>query len=761
METRVYKASKTRSNRPGWSVTFSHPCRSDARGKLGLKVRRGLGTTDDVKADQLVEQINALLTDESWWSLDKRTEAERRFDKVAASIFFDGMERGKIKAKDLRDKIISLPTPNEGYARILIVGATGAGKTTLLRHLIGSDHQRDRFPSTSTAKTTTADIEVVVSDNCFYEGVVTFMREHEVRCAVDECLEVACESVIRGHDDTGIAEALLEHPEQRFRLSYPLGAWQREQTSQEMDDLFDDYMDEATEADNLSDDETVPPSEAAQNNSRLEEYVSRIRKTALAVHEQMMSEHGDFQSMDNANERQAWLENFNDALYENQGFTQISLDIMDAIQERFALITAGEFERSSSGWPVFWNYREIDRDAFLKQMRWFSANHWKQFGRLLTPIVDGIRVSGPFQPTAIELQNNERKLVLMDGEGLGHSAKEATSISTKVTEKFSDADMILLVDNAEAPMLATPLEFLRLVGTSGYGHKIGVAFTHFDNVKGDNLGNYAQKKSHVRASVGNAIVSLRESLGAPVTEILDAQLRSNDFYLSSLNRPTGDIPRGFIRNMKDLLERMQQSAEPSEKIDLAPIYNIARLELNLRDAADGFKEPWLGRLGVRYYEGIRKEHWARVKALCRRIANLWDDEYNGLRPVSDMIRELQASISMWLDNPEGWTRLPADANEAQSVINEIRQTVFSNIHTLAQRRLIHSRLPNWETAYWFSGRGSSYKRADEMVDIYDAAAPSITSTYTPHQQEFLNEVIGIISDAVKNEGGSIRGIANN
>ena len=59
MKATIYKASKTRSNRPGWSVTFNHPCRTDARGKYGLKVRRGLGTADDAEADRLVDQLDA------------------------------------------------------------------------------------------------------------------------------------------------------------------------------------------------------------------------------------------------------------------------------------------------------------------------------------------------------------------------------------------------------------------------------------------------------------------------------------------------------------------------------------------------------------------------------------------------------------------------------------------------------------------------------------------------------------------------------
>jgi hypothetical protein len=54
----------------------------------------------------------------------------------------------------LREAQIPMPDRSEGYVRVQFVGTTGAGKTTLLRHLIASDPRKDRFPSTSTAKTT-------------------------------------------------------------------------------------------------------------------------------------------------------------------------------------------------------------------------------------------------------------------------------------------------------------------------------------------------------------------------------------------------------------------------------------------------------------------------------------------------------------------------------------------------------------------------------------------------------------------------------
>ena len=198
MTTRSYKATITSSNRPGWSVTFSHPLRTDARGKLGLKMRRGLGTADKDEAQRLVDQLNELLADQTWWSLDRLGDAGRQFDSRIVTAFFNRISIGKLDSRQLRQEVMPLPTPEQGYARVMMVGSTGAGKTTLLRQLIGSDHKRDRFPSTSTAKTTTAEIEIVADTTAeYYDAVITFKTEHEIRCAVDECLEAACIAVIR------------------------------------------------------------------------------------------------------------------------------------------------------------------------------------------------------------------------------------------------------------------------------------------------------------------------------------------------------------------------------------------------------------------------------------------------------------------------------------------------------------------------------------------------------------------------------------
>ena len=293
-------ATKVRSNRPGWSVTFRHPVRTDSKNKKGLKVRKGLGTADDARADELVNQLNTLLADEAWWSADKRKDAAHLFDPIVVSIFFEGMESGSFDSVARRDQIIPLPSAIDGYSRAMLLGTTGAGKTTLLRHFIGSDHESDRFPSTSTAKTTTADTEIVTSEGHF-EAVVTFMPEYQVRAYVDECLEAACLEAVQGSSPTKIMAALLQHEEQRFRLSYVLGGWSSPQSRTNDDEfLFDD---ESTEGAEIAAAEIVSGKEQEENRARLDQYLSAIGAVVSGVEARVKQELGELRSEVSADDR--------------------------------------------------------------------------------------------------------------------------------------------------------------------------------------------------------------------------------------------------------------------------------------------------------------------------------------------------------------------------------------------------------------------------------------------------------------------------
>jgi energy-coupling factor transporter ATP-binding protein EcfA2 len=753
MSSSRFIASKVRSNRPGWSVTFRHPARTDSKNQRGLKIRKGLGTSDDAQADEYVRQLNELLDDEVWWSADKRKDAGHQYDPVVVSIFFDGIEVGSFNSATKRELIIPLPSREDGYGRIMLLGTTGAGKTTLLRHLIGSDHEADRFPSTSTAKTTTADTEIITADGDF-EAAVTFTPEHQVRAYIDECLEAACLEAVQRNSPAKIMSAFLQHEEQRFRLSYILGSWR---TASKADEDEFSFGDEISEEVQIEEDEVVGVEEQKVNHTRMERYLSSIQSIASSVEARVAKEIGDLKAEMSADDRAAWLEIFENEVFYDAAFAELGLDIMDDVSRRFDLISEGVIERVGTDWPTSWTYQESDRSKFLSHVRWFSSNHHKQFGRLLTPLVDGIRVKGPFYPD-LEGVEAKPKLVLIDGEGIGHTANDASSISTRITQKFEMVDLILIVDNSQQPMQAAPLALLRTIGSSGFSRKLAIAFTHFDQVKGVNLSSFDQKKEHVTASIRNALSSIRGSVGPGIAGALERQIERNAVFLGGLNRPTEKIPAGFIRELLKLFTVMQDATAPAKAINGIPIYQFKGLEIAMRDAIDAFRNPWRGRLGLSYHGAIPKEHWTRVKALSRRLAN-GGDEYSNLRPVADLLSSLQEEAAKWLDRPADWSTMPADEDEREAALDPIRQAVFSRLNDLVTTRLRDDQLSKWRDAYEFFGKGSASRRADLINNIHHDAAPHMSAAMTQDARNFLDKLYIILQEAILESGGEIKALA--
>lgn len=154
-------------------------------------MRQGLRTRDPVEAEKLRNQLNELLADGRYHDAAARAESERRFDERVVEIFFYKMVPEETDYRTVRNNFIRLPNfADDGYRSILLLGTTGAGKTTLGRQLIGTDPETERFPSTSTAKTTVHDIEIVVASGP-WKGIATFASMEEVREYLSECASAA------------------------------------------------------------------------------------------------------------------------------------------------------------------------------------------------------------------------------------------------------------------------------------------------------------------------------------------------------------------------------------------------------------------------------------------------------------------------------------------------------------------------------------------------------------------------------------------
>ncbi|HEV2350411.1 MAG TPA: hypothetical protein VG028_11255 [Terriglobia bacterium] len=758
MNKQIYTASKTRSNRPGWSIGFRHPLRNDSKGRPGLKMRRGLGTPDEVEADALVAEMNLILSDQSWWNASKRKEAEVRFSKPVIEAFYDEIQAGREDSETLRENHISMKDLKEnGYSRVLFVGTTGAGKTSLLRQLIGSDPDDDRFPSTAPAKTTIADIEVILAEGeC--EAAVTFFTEFQTQANIEECVVDASLALFEDASLDKAADRFLNHRDQKFRLSYLLGGWRKGDIGDCQDEMTFDEMGENKV---LDDENALTDEERTANRERIEKYMDRIDHLEKSVVARLTEELGvdpKVAGPDREAAQELIEENFEACLTEEGGFHELVLDILEDVRSRFNLIEAGELLRRRSGWPELWLFKTANRGEFFRHLRWFSSNYWPQFGRLLTPLVDGVRVRGPLFPDFIE---GQPKVAFIDGQGLGHTPDSSASVTTHVTRRFGQADVILLVDNAQQPMQAAPLSVLRAVASSGHHDKLAIAFTHLDQIKGQNLPTFREKRAHVMASVLNALSNLRDVLGVSVVKAIEHGMDSRCFMLGGVDRQLTKLPSRAANYMKgqlrDLVRFFEAAILPPRPADARPVYDPTGIGFAVQEAVTKFQGPWLARLGMGTYEGFSKEHWARVKALNRRIAGELDDEYDTLRPVADLVTQLRESISRFLNTPIGWTRNPADEQEEQATISHIRQMVDVALHDLAVRRLVENPLSDWRVAYdEFRGPGSTRQRATAIHGIYDSAVPLPDAVMTSPSVIFLAEIRRIVTSAIEANGGEVR-----
>src|ERR1051326_7054530 len=240
MSTQRYSASKIPTkDGTGWVMSFRHPLRKDPRGKQGRKGRRGLGTPNEAEAQTLVDEMNILLGDESWHSIVKRAEAERRFEPVVVRAFYDDIESSPSSSWDIRNDVLPLPSAADGYTQAMLVRTTAARKTSLLRHLIGSHPERDRFPSTSASRTTISDIEIITSEDPLYRAVVTFFSEWSANTNIHESVPHPCAALWEDASDEKLAERLLTHRDLRFRLGYIIGSWK--QTAASSSPSHDDW----------------------------------------------------------------------------------------------------------------------------------------------------------------------------------------------------------------------------------------------------------------------------------------------------------------------------------------------------------------------------------------------------------------------------------------------------------------------------------------------------------------------------------------
>lgn len=741
--THTYTAkAKQNLGRKSWLIEFRHPLRNDSSNKPGKKIRKGLGTEDKIEALRLEDQLNQLLADQSLWSVASEAVAKNKFDSKVVEIFYSEISPTLTKVSDLRNKLLPLPQHEEGYARVALLGVPGAGKTTLLRQLIGTNPKTERFPSTSVNRTTTFPTEVVMREGDAYEAVVTFMSEHEARFEIEESLSSAILEAVDG-DIQKVASSLLEKSDMRFRLKYLLGDFVSE-ASKEFDPYDDDPVVEDLPFDSNNDPNSVlSAAEKAHMQNTLFGYVQRTMSLAQNLKLELEKAQGPISNME-SDDKSAALDLIEEQAVASDEFLELVSDILDELRTKFTNISSGRYEKSTTGWPFAWYIKlnATERETFLKDLRFFSGIAYQSWGKLLTPLVNGLRVVGPFKPV---WANKSSRLILVDTEGLGHKANATADLPEQALSLFHEADVILLVDSAKSGMVNFAAgKALEGVINTGNTKKLAVVFTHMDTVKGDNLRGQA-KLEHVFGGLRNVVENqLAKSVPVEASRYMLDHLRSSTFYVGRMDEYE---PKPAIPELVKLLEYLGAAQKPIFEPVAFPEYSNDHLVLAIQEAARDFRQQWQGRLGLFNHSDLKPVAWQSIKALSRRYAEGWDDGYI-LQPTSNLVAALSAAISRYLDSPIQWQGNPTNEQKRET-IDQIKSIVSVKLPVLSRQRLRTAPQPKWLEAHSLRGKNSTFDRKNRIEAIYEFSVPVPDSRGDVIAYEFLEEVKEIVMTSIR------------
>jgi len=639
-----------------------------------------------------------------------------------------------------REKIIPIPTDN--YTKVLLLGTTGAGKTTLLRQIIGTDPEKERFPSTSPSSTTIHDIEIITGDFDKYQAVVTFVPINETQLLIEECVKDAIIAFIATKSEDEMMRRFLTHKDNRFRLGYIIGK-PYSKVDNEYDDVNTLFADE-----DVQDIETpFVQSEIIQN--RLEFY----KQSLIAIANSTLEKVSSFFNIDihkaAKDEKETVIELIDETLYKNDqedlkiDFSHLVGRLLDDVRQKFALVENGDIKKNDY-WFDYWTFETNSRSQFIKTLYQFSANKASDFGKLFTPIVDGIRIKGKFKT------NNDtefRNLVIIDGEGLGQTPETSPSLPNYLTQKFSQVDAIILVDTAQNPMLAAPTAAIQSIVKYASETKLILAFTHFDQVKGDTFVNLNDRKNFVLNNIQNTLDKIEKEIGRETKRELKEVIDKNIVFLSNLHEIKLD--KLTISELKKLIGLI---CDKNQNLDFQPtqiVYDGAFLDNYIIKAITDFHEKWDVYLGLANKPDYGKLHWMLVKSITKRISILGWDGYGDYKPCADLADFINKNIRLFIE-----TSIIEPSNFDKENTKSTKQIILisssQKIQAYVLKKLLFDQLHNWKMAYHYTGVGSPNRRYLKIKEIYNKTTLNPREDLPLKQiNEFIEEIKKIMKGAIE------------
>lgn len=262
---------------------------------------------------------------------------------------------------------------------------------------------------------------------------------------------------------------------------------------------------------------------------------------------------------------------------------------------------------------------------------------------------------------------------------------------------------------------------MREVAETANANKLVLGFTHFDGVVGDDLRTANQRTARVWDSVESQLHQFGRDLGPYVERALRQRLQGATFFLSNLqNFPIQKTTAEQLQNLLAAIESIEQPLLANAQ----PVYCLADLATEVTNSVQEFHRIWRSRLRIETGPE-RPEHWATIKALSRRLAEIIDNgEYRHLRPVANLRDLLRRPVISFIENPIRWEGPEISEQQKRDIYDQLIGDVAERLRQLSTRRVWHQRFSQWQRAYEQRGQGSTSVRARIIDgDILALAAP--------------------------------------
>ena len=591
---------------------------------------------------------------------------------------------------------------------IALVGNTAVGKTTLLRRIIGTDPVTERFPATLGNRTTLFPFELVVEDGKF-RVAVSFRSESETEQALQQMVLKAVMKALDQASDEIVIRELFEPTEDGLRLKYLLGV----------------------------------PKQGGQNpvDALAQRWVSLVRQVADTASKAVASilQDGADASQDSASAIRELIE---DEAEESDGLAEIVTLMLEELRDRSDIDVPGSIRRTATGWPVAWKFEASasEREQFIKEVKRFTGNLREEFGKLLTPLVNGVRIAGPF----FAATGGRRPVVLCDTVGFGHYAGTASDLHEEYTALCERADCILIVESAKTSFSSNSLhQVLEAAATTGHVKKLAIAFTHMDALAGDDVVDDAEVQEKALLGLRSAVDEhVAKKLSREAARQLMSHLVGNLYFFSSLN------VAGNTDSDEELakLSKHFSASRPAVPSDTPfPDYDFKFFVPFVITAIDNFRTRWSALLGVQPHSVFDPLPWQAVKAVARRNATNLNDDYPH-RPVAALHAALRQEIARFLDAPLGWPGHAPSDDEKQMVIDLIKEALATPLMRLCVRTLRTVPQSQWIMAWEFRNVNSTIRRRNAIEALF--------AQHIPHFRmdnaiaiAFINEVEALVQRA--------------